>query len=344
MITVLLTGGIGSGKSAVASVLKKRGVPVWDSDSAAKSLYTPAFLDSMEKEFGRSFRAADGGLDRKALSAFIFGDDAARERLESILYPALKEEFLRWKAANAGVPMVVLESAIALSKPMFKGLWDAVVLVEASEEVRLSRVMSRDGSTRDAALSRMRSQSLPAGADVVIRNDGSLKDLENAAADAFFGKNSYICKLINSSSMKTDLAKTLSVRGQHGLFNYIAQSRTGAIVEAFEDKKRVNFSASAGITTLEDISIYTAEGEMKLKEVFEKLHKTLGDADAPGAKASPEELKALFAKAVPNYDADRFYVSHMKKVVEWYNALKKYASLDFVTDEDREAEAKAQEE
>lgn len=129
--------------------------------------------------------------------------------------------------------------------------------------------------------------------------------------------------------MKTDLAKILSVRGQHGLFNYIAQSRTGAIVEALEDKKRYNFSANAGITTLEDISIYTQEGELKLKEVFGKLHETLGDADAPGAKASSEELTALFQKAVPDYDADRFYVSHMKKVVEWYNALKNYASLDF---------------
>ena len=337
MITVLLTGGIGSGKSAVAAVLEKRGVPVWDSDSAAKSLYTPAFLDSMEKEFGRSFRAADGGLDRKALSALIFADDAARERLEGMLYPALKEEFLRWKAAQAGVPMVVIESAIALSKPLFSGLWDAVVLVDAPEEVRIRRVMSRDGSTREAALARIHSQEVPARADVTIVNDGSLEDLENVAADAFFGKNSYICKLINSCSMKTDLAKTLSVRGQHGLFNYIAQSRTGAIVEAFEDKKRCNFSANAGITTLEDISIYTSEGEMKLKDVFGKLHEVLGDADAPGAKATPEELKALFAKAVPNYDADRFYVSHMKKVVEWYNALKKYASLDFVTDEDREA-------
>ena len=142
-----------------------------------------------------------------------------------------------------------------------------------------------------------------------------------------------------NDKMKTDLAKTLSIRGQHGLFNYIAQSRTGAIVEAFEDKKRSNFSANAGITTLEDISIYTAEGEMKLKEVFGKMHETLKEADAPGAKATPEEFKALFAKAIPNYDADRFYVSHMKKVCEWYNQLKNYASLDFVTDEDREAEA-----
>ena len=79
---------------------------------------------------------------------------------------------------------------------------------------------------------------------------------------------------------------------------------------------------------------------MKLQDVFGKMHEVLGEADAPTAKASDKELKALFAKALPNYDADRFYVSHMKKVVEWYNALKKYASLDFLTDEEREAEAK----
>ena len=140
--------------------------------------------------------------------------------------------------------------------------------------------------------------------------------------------------------MKTDLAKTLSIRGQHGLFTYIAQSRSGAIVESLVDKKRANFSASAGITTLADISIYTDEGEVKLQEVFGKLHEVLKEADAPGAKAPDADLKALFAKALPNYDDTRFYVSHMKKVVEWYNLLKNYASLDFLTDEEREAEAK----
>lgn len=79
---------------------------------------------------------------------------------------------------------------------------------------------------------------------------------------------------------------------------------------------------------------------MKLSEVFAKLHEVLGEQDAPSAKAADAELKALFAKALPNYDANRFYVSHMKKVVEWYNELKKYASLEFMTDEDREAAAK----
>ena len=141
--------------------------------------------------------------------------------------------------------------------------------------------------------------------------------------------------------MKTDLAKILSVRGQRGLFSYIAQSRNGAIAESLQDHKRVNFSATSGITTLADISIYTMEGEVKLKEVFLKIKEVLGDADAPSAKASADELKALFEKALPDYDGDRFYVSHMKKVVEWYNQLKNFASLDFVEEEEEAPEAEA---
>lgn len=141
--------------------------------------------------------------------------------------------------------------------------------------------------------------------------------------------------------MKTDLARILSVSGQHGLFNYIAQARNGAIVEALSDKRRTCFDMKSRITTLADISIYTSEGEMKLQEVFQKLHEALGEADAPTSKASADELKALFLKAIPNYDGDRFYVSHMKKVVDWYNELKNFASLDF--GEGNEGEAASEE-
>ena len=141
--------------------------------------------------------------------------------------------------------------------------------------------------------------------------------------------------------MKTDLARILSVSGQHGLFNYMAQARNGAIVEALSDKRRTCFDMKSRITTLADISIYTSEGEMKLQEVFQKLHDTLGEADAPTSKASADELKALFLKAIPNYDGDRFYVSHMKKVVDWYNELKNFASLDF--EEGNEGEAASEE-
>lgn len=141
--------------------------------------------------------------------------------------------------------------------------------------------------------------------------------------------------------MKTDLARILSVSGQHGLFNYIAQARNGAIVEALGDKRRTCFDMKSRITTLADISIYTSEGEMKLQEVFQKLHDALGEADAPTSKASADELKSLFLKAIPNYDGDRFYVSHMKKVVDWYNELKNFASLDF--EEGNEGEAASEE-
>ena len=139
--------------------------------------------------------------------------------------------------------------------------------------------------------------------------------------------------------MKTDLSKVLAISGQSGLYNYVSHSRTGVIVESLADKKRSNVSASGKVTSLADISIYTDEEEVKLQQVFLNMKEVLGDADAPSAKSNPEDLKALFEKALPDYDRDRFYVSHMKKVVEWYNALKKYASLDFVNPEEAEEAA-----
>ena len=78
---------------------------------------------------------------------------------------------------------------------------------------------------------------------------------------------------------------------------------------------------------------------MKLDEVFLALKAALGDAEAPSPKASEQELVALFQKAIPNYDADRFYVSHMRKVVDWYSQLVKYASLDFVKEGEETADA-----
>ena len=129
--------------------------------------------------------------------------------------------------------------------------------------------------------------------------------------------------------------------GQHGLFQYIAQARSGAIGENLETKQRKVFPTTSRISTLADIAIYTSEGEMKLDEVFLALKGVLGDAEAPSPKAPEKELVALFQKAIPNYDADRFYVSHMRKVVDWYNQIAKYASFDFVKEGEQ---ADAQEE
>ena len=141
--------------------------------------------------------------------------------------------------------------------------------------------------------------------------------------------------------MKTDLTRILAISGQSGLYLYISQARNGAIVEALSDKKRTSVSMTSKITSLADISIYTDDEEVKLQDVFLSMKEVLGEADAPSSKSSADELKALFEKALPAYDRDRFYVSHMKKVVDWYNNLKKYASLDFV-DLDAETEEAAE--
>ena len=138
--------------------------------------------------------------------------------------------------------------------------------------------------------------------------------------------------------MKTDLSRILAISGQSGLYLYVSQARNGAIVEALADKKRSSVGMTNKLTSLADISIYTDEEEVKLQQVFLNMKEVLGENDAPSAKSKPEELKALFEKALPTYDRDRFYVSHMKKVVEWYNALHKYASFDFVNPEEETAE------
>ena len=138
------------------------------------------------------------------------------------------------------------------------------------------------------------------------------------------------------------MTKILSVSGQHGLFRYVAQARGGVIAENLADGRRTVLGASSRISTLADISIYTSEGEMKLADVFLAVNKALDGADAPTSKAPEKEVVALFEKAVPDYDADRFYVSHMRKILDWYSQIVKYASLDFVKEEEEKADDEAQ--
>lgn len=139
--------------------------------------------------------------------------------------------------------------------------------------------------------------------------------------------------------MKTDLAKILSVSGHHGLYLYLAQARNGVIAESLAEKKRTVFDAHSRVSTLSDIAIYTSEGELRLAEVLKAMNRLASEGRAvPASKGSPDEIKAFFADAVPDYDEGRFYLSHMKKVLDWYSELDKWASFDFVTDEEREKE------
>lgn len=198
MLTVIVTGGIGSGKSAVCALLRKRGIPVYDSDSRVKELYVcrRSLVPRLEKALGSPLRQADGTLDKARLAALIFSDEAARETLESIVYPILLEDFKRWRSRQKA-PFVVLESAIILTKPVFDGLADAVVLVDAPEELRIQRTMQRDGLSLEAVQRRISAQDIPMEkVDVTLMNDGTLEDLSAAVERVFFDKNSYICKIL----------------------------------------------------------------------------------------------------------------------------------------------------
>ena len=199
MKTVIVTGGIGSGKSAVCACLKKRGVPVYDCDAKAKRLYDrrPSLVSQLEKALGTPLRGADGHLDKSRLAALIFSAPQARETLEGIVYPILLEDIRRWQQRQTA-PWGALESAVILSKPVFDGVADGVVLVEAPQELRIARVMQRDGLGREAVIGRIRSQEIPREkADVVILNNGTPQALSEAVKRVFFHKNSYISKLIS---------------------------------------------------------------------------------------------------------------------------------------------------
>ena len=187
MKTVILTGGMGSGKSAVCRYLKTQGVPVYDSDARTKTLYdrVPALVDRMQEMSGVPLRAASGAFDRRALASVIFSDPRKKAQVESLVYPAVLEDFRRWKRWHrpkgwtyGPVPFVVLESAVILSHPLFDGIGDRVVLVEADEPVRVARSVARDGSDPAAALRRIRAQSFDRErVDAVLRNDGPLEAL-----------------------------------------------------------------------------------------------------------------------------------------------------------------------
>ena len=143
-------------------------------------------------------------------------------------------------------------------------------------------------------------------------------------------------------NMKSDLTKTLTISGMSGLYRYISQARNGAIVESLVDGKRTCVGITSKMTALEDISIYTDDEEVKLRQVLLNLHEVLGGEAAPSSKSDASVLKELFEKALPNYDRDRFYVSHMKKVVDWYNCLLKYASFDFEDEQEGNNEQAAE--
>ena len=184
MRKVLLTGGIGSGKSVVADVFRQLGGFVYDSDSETKALYgTNAELrEGLLREFGPSVLTQDG-VDAKALASVVFGHPEALNALEGLAHPAVRDDFLRM-AADSKCELAVMESAIAAEKPLFKDFFDVVIYVDAPVSRRMQRVCGRDGVTEASVRSRMAAQAagMPEKVDIVINNDKDVATLQRRAA------------------------------------------------------------------------------------------------------------------------------------------------------------------
>lgn len=189
MRTFAVTGGIGSGKSAVCSIIASLGRPVYDSDSAAKRLYDedPDLLDSIEEAFGLGFRLPGGVFDKDKLAATVFGSKERLSKLNSIVHPVVLRDFVRWKAMNEanGVATAFMESAIILDLPEFMAQVDKVILVDAPLSVRLSRACARDKVSPESVIARMGAQRIDISkADVIVRNAGTVADLKKEVARA----------------------------------------------------------------------------------------------------------------------------------------------------------------
>lgn len=164
MNKILVTGLIGSGKSEVCSYLRQLGYPVYDSDSRTKALYdeVPGLKERIEQAIGRPF----------AEIRTIFGDTAAREALEAVVYPLVLEDFRRF-VSECRMQTVFFESAVAYGKAQFKGEFTGIVLVRAPYEVRLGRnpkVGERDAVQQEMPLDE---------ADFIIENNSGLQELHD---------------------------------------------------------------------------------------------------------------------------------------------------------------------
>lgn len=187
MLRIGLTGGIGSGKSAVADLLAGHGAQVIDADLLARRAVEPGTpgLAAIAREFGPAVLTAEGELDRAALGDIVFADPDARARLNAIVHPRVRE--LAAAAERAAEPDTVVVHVIPLLvETGQQELFDLVVVVDVDPATQLERVMARDGMDADQAHARLRAQASReqrlAVADLVIDNSGSPSELAQRVA------------------------------------------------------------------------------------------------------------------------------------------------------------------
>ena len=183
--SVGLTGGIGSGKSAVADLLAQQGAAIIDTDQIAHALTAPggAAIRPIAEQFGDGFLTPEGALDRAAMRERVFSDAAAKRQLEAILHPLIRQQ-TRIEAERVPGSYLVFVVPLLVESGRWKDSVDRVLVVDCSEALQLERVMRRSQLSAEQVRAIMATQASRearlAVADDVIVNDQALDTLEQA--------------------------------------------------------------------------------------------------------------------------------------------------------------------
>jgi dephospho-CoA kinase len=314
-----ITGGIGSGKSYVCQRLAARGIEVYDCDNAAKQLIRTS------SELQQQLKALVGSLEKADIAKFLLESETNAKAIDAIVHPAVFRDFegsgFRW-----------MESAILFESGAYR-LVDKAIVVTAPEEIRIQRVMQRDGISREKVLEWMQRQ-LPQDevrrrADFEIVNDGEA-DIEQQL----------------NKILRTMKETILAIAGKPGLYKLVSRGKNNLIVEALDaTHRRQPAFATDRITSLNDIAMFTETDDVPLMTVLDNM-KTLEDgkkASINEKKASGKELQDYFTKVLPEWDRDRVQNSHIKKLITWYNILVENGITDFKDPEETEEQEKTEE-
>ena len=185
-----LTGGIGSGKSTVATLLARHGAEVIDTDAIARRLCAAngAAIPALRAAFGDAIVGSDGAMDRDAMRTLAFSDPAAKARLEAVLHPMISAEVEREAAAAANCGTLVFDVPLLAESLHWRARVDRILVIDCDPETQIARIVRRPGWTRDAAQSVIAGQASRAArramADAVIVNDS----IDLAALEAAVGR------------------------------------------------------------------------------------------------------------------------------------------------------------
>lgn len=175
MITVGLTGNMGSGKSTVARIFSTLGVPVFNADIEARIITTEKpVVNQISELFGPSIQSPSGELDRKALASIVFNDKGKLSQLNELIHPLIWKRYQEWLNEQSLKKYIIHEAAILFESGLYKKI-DKIIVVEAPREIIISRSMARDHITEEQVVARLNNQwpveKMKFFADFIVIND-----------------------------------------------------------------------------------------------------------------------------------------------------------------------------